>query len=458
MRTKTLMISGLLLAAALSGCAGSVADTGWPAPLPLGESFEPYRPPLKPAVQIPPPGTVEKSTGGLAMTQALALALMHSPDLAASAWEVRSKEAHTLQAGLLPNPELEVEVENFGGSGEARGFRASETTIQLSQLVELAGKRTKRQRVAARELDLAGWDYEIQRVRVFSRTCKAFIDVLTAQDRLALYQEFVSLAEQVLDVVAERVRAGKVSPVEETRARVSLASRRIEHERERHELTAARMALEAAWGGSVSSFGNVLGNLEELPVIPPIDLLVRRISGNPEIARWGAEMEMRRAAVVLEKAWRFPDLTLSGGVKRLQEIEDTAFVMGMSIPLQLFDRNQGGTLEAEYRLARAEEQNRALYVRVNNDLTQACQQLSRAWIEATSLKTHVLPGARSAFEAFGEGFRQGKFNYLDVLDAQRTFFEAKARYIQSLADLHKAVVEVERLTGAPLNEGGNSAG
>ena len=102
------------------------------------------------------------------------------------------------------------------------------TTVQLGQLVELGGKRSKRKRAAALDQDLAGWDYEIGRIQVFTETSKAFVDVLVAQKRTELNEEFVRLAEQVLDAVAERVRAGKVSPIEEVKARVALSVRLIE--------------------------------------------------------------------------------------------------------------------------------------------------------------------------------------------------------------------------------------
>ena len=77
---------------------------------------------------------------------------------------MRAREAEGLQAGRLSNPELEVEIENFGGSGEADGFSASETTLALSQLIELGGKRLKRQRIAGHQAELAGWEYELTRV------------------------------------------------------------------------------------------------------------------------------------------------------------------------------------------------------------------------------------------------------------------------------------------------------
>jgi len=450
MQTQSSRILCLLFLAVLCGCAGRAAESGVQAPRPLCLEFTRCGAPGQgtPAAETPPPAGEPGSE--LFLEQALALALLHNPSLAAASWELRAGEALVLQAARPPNPELDVEVENFGGRDLARGFDASETTVQLSQRLELAGKRGKRKRVAASERDLAGWDYEIQRVRVLSETTQAFVDVLAAQERLALHEEFVALAEQVLGVVSERVRFGKVAPVEETRARVYLASCRVDRERARHELVTARSVLGAAWGADTPVFREARGDLTRLPPVPPPALLSGPLPDNPEIARRAVEMEARQASLDLEEAMRIPDLTLSGGVRWLQEIRETAFVMGLTVPLPVFDRNQGGTLAARHRLARAAAERTALVVGVRESLTRAVQRFATALQEAVALRDHLLPGAQEAFAFSDEGYRHGKFDYLDVLDAQRTFFEARARHIDALAEVHKALADVERLLGEPL--------
>jgi outer membrane protein, heavy metal efflux system len=178
--------------------------------------------------------------------------------------------------------------------------------------------------------------------------------------------------------------------------------------------------------------------------------LAQRIRQNPDIARWVAEMAQRQAAVELEEAQRIPNVTANGGVRRLSETRDTALIMQLALPIPIFDRNQGAILAARYQLARAAEARRAAEVRVLTDLAATYAELSNAFIEATTLQNDVLPGAQSAFEAFSEGYRQGKFGFLDVLDAQRTLFEARGRYIEALTAYHRAVAEMERLIGEPL--------
>jgi cobalt-zinc-cadmium efflux system outer membrane protein len=441
---------GVALLLVLSSCTTLPVTTTWPEPRPLGNDLPVSRPPLQPSGMASGMPRSEEPTGVLVLRQALALALLYNPELAAFSWEVRAGEARTLQAGLLPNPELELEIENVAGSKDLRGFDGAELTLRLSQLIELGGKRVKRVQVAALERDLAAWDYETKRVDVLTQVTQAFVEVLGAQERVAVQEELVRLAEQVLRTVAERVRAGKVSPVEETRASVAVANSRIPLEQARRELEAARQRLVATWGSTTPAFERAEGSLDTLAALPPLAQLMQRVAQNPDLARWVTEMERRQATLALEEARRVPDLTVGGGVRHLQETDANALVMRLAFPLPLFNRNQGGVLEAQYQLAKGAEARRAAAIRVQAGLGEKYAMLAAAFNEATVLHDAVLPGAQRAFDASNEGYRQGKFSFLEVLDAQRTLFEARERYITALAAYHKTVADIERLIGEPL--------
>jgi len=175
------------------------------------------------------------------------------------------------------------------------------------------------------------------------------------------------------------------------------------------------------------------------------------VAQNPDISRWIVELEQRRAAFELEKAKATPDITLSGGFKRFNETDDNALVFGVSIPLPIANRNQGSILEARHNLAKAGEERKAAETRVHTALASSYQELSNAFTEATELKSKVLDGAQDVFDASAEGYREGKLDYLNVLDAQRTLFEAKGQYIEALSAYHKARADVERLIGQRID-------
>ncbi len=396
----------------------------------------------------------ERIAGGGALTlrEAMAMALEYNPDLKASFWEERAMEGRVIQAGLLPNPEIEAETENFGGSGVFSGFDAAETTVQLSQLIELGGKRARRSAFAAFSRDLAGWDYRVRTADVLADVAVAFVDVLSAQERATLRKELLHLAEEVCNTTSERVKAGKISPVEEIKAKVERSERQIDLDRAAYDLRAARRRLSGTWGGTTLVFEKVRGDLNTLSSIPPLEDLESLVSQNPNVARWATAIQQRMADMELEKARAIPDVTVSFGAKRHNEMDETAFVMGISIPIPLFDRNQGGTLEARDRLSKAREEARAVEVRVLNTLAETYQDLSRAFMEVNALISHVLPGAQAAFEATQEGYRLGKFDYLDMLDAQRTLVAAKVRRLEALTACHQARTRLERLIGMNMQE------
>ena len=384
------------------------------------------------------------------LQKAIKLAIEHNPELDASRWEKRAMEGRVLQAGLLPNPEIGAETENFAGSGVFHGFDAAETTVQLSQLIELGGKRTKRSAYAALGRDLAQWDYEVKQADVVAGATLAFVNVLFAQQRLTLMEKLLNLADEVLKTTSERAKAGKISPVETIKAEVDRSTSRIDVKHAQYDLKAARRKLSGTWGGTNPTFGEARGRLGHLLPVPSLKALEGMVSRNPDVARLGVAIEQHRAGVALAEAQGVPDLTVSLGAKHHNEMDDTAFVMGISIPIPIFDRNQGATLEARERLTKSREESRAAWLKVVNTLAETYQTLSRAHMEATDLAKHVLPGARAAFEASQEGFRHGKFDYLDMLDAQRTLVSVNLRHMNALFAYQQARTRVERLIGLDL--------
>ena len=406
-------------------------------------------------VNIPPAGTerigAEEPTGTLDLVSAIRLALLQNPELKVYSYEIRAREARALQAGLLPNPEFDVEIENFGGNRSVSGFGASETTLAIGQLIELAGKRSKRSRVAMLESDLAVWDYETKKLDVYFQVAQNLVDVLAAQERVALQQELVNLAEQFLRSIERRVKAGKVSPAEASRATVELSSAQIELENARRALQAARKRLAATWGSSEPRFEKVVGSLETVSEPPPLQKLRVALGQNPDIARWVVEMRHRESVLALEKAGRIPDPIISGGVRHFNEVGDQGFVVNLSIPLPIFDRNQGAIQEAELLKRQAEYQKKSVQIAIETYLSQVYQSLSASYFEAFSLRDKILPQAQQAFDIINEGYLSGRFRFLDVLDARRTMFEARSRYLEALKNYHQLTAELERLISQDLN-------
>lgn len=385
--------------------------------------------------------------GMITLTQAFALAEDRHSELNSARLEAQAVGGRVTRASAFQNPALSVEAENFGGRDEQKGFDSAEYTAQLEQALELGGKRGKRIRVAAAERQLAGFDLDSIRMDVRAETSRRFIGLLGAQSGVALAREALALAEDVVKAVAARVDAGKVSPMELEKARIEMVRKRLAIDQADGSLATARVRLAAQWGSVDPVFDGVAGDLPAVPAVIPLPDLMSRLSGNPDVARWAIENERSQAVLALERAARVPDLTVAAGIRRFNDTGSDAFVAGISVPLPVFDRNQGGIREAEFMLARTEQQQRAVKVKVAADLAAAHQALATAVNEASALKDEVLPRVKTVFDSVQSGYSQGKYTYLEVLDAQRTLVELQVEYIETLISAHTAWADLERIVG-----------
>lgn len=391
--------------------------------------------------QSPPPPA-------LTYPQALQLALAHNPELAATAAEVQIRAGASRQAGLRPNPELSFELENFAGQGELKDTAGAEATLQLSQLLELGGKRDRRLQLAASEQAIAEQDLVVKRLELTAATRKAFVQLLAAQQGLALAEEQVRLAQGVFATVEARVSSGKVPAVERQRAEVALAVSRSAAVQAALTLDGARQALALMWGGEPLAV-QAVGALEDLAELPELATLTGELERTPEAARWQQEAAASQARIALARSSAVPDLTLSLGLRQFQQNDDAALVAGLSLPLPLFDRNQGGIAAAGAALKQNRQRQQAAQAQNRGALANSYAALVAAQGQAQVLRDQVLPAAQRAFEAAELGYGVGKFDYLAVLDAQRSLFEVRGQYLQALTAAQLALAELERLAPAP---------
>ncbi|MBC8096812.1 MAG: TolC family protein [Akkermansiaceae bacterium] len=397
---------------------------------------------------------VKEPTGVLTLREALALALTENPELAPFAWQARVNEARVLQAGRRLNPELGLEVEDVLGTGDFQGFRQAQTTLQLSQVIELSGQRAARSEVASQARDITKSEYELKRVEVLGEVTQRFIQVVANQHALDLALTNRQLAEDALQIVRERVTAGKGSALEERKAQVALARGEVLVGSARHILEASRKKLSSSWRSAQPVFVRAEADLFARKSVPPFEGLANRISNSPEIIRWVSETKLRAAEIKLADARRVPGVAVGGGIRHLAGPGDMAFVLGLSMPLQLFDRNQDGAAEARALLSRTGAQQKAAEVRLGAVLLGLYEEMARAVQIMDGLQKEIVPKAEDALAISRDGFAQGRFSYLEVLDAQRTLFDIKQEYIQTATAYHQFLVELERLIGQPI-EGGN---
>jgi cobalt-zinc-cadmium efflux system outer membrane protein len=383
----------------------------------------------------------QNRAAGLTLEKALSAALDKNPDLKAAEINTRVGEAALLQAGLFPNPEIEFEYENFD---------EPETTLTVGYLLELGKKRKYRRDVAVAEKDLLLAETEGTRSDIICRTAAAFINVLMAQENRYIALEKEKLADQVFETAGQRVMAGHVSPMEAITAEINKNKARLEVEKAENENLIFRTLLSAMWDGSADDFGQAVGAFDRIQPLPALEALTEAIDNSPVIRAKRSEISIAANNLTLENRSRIPDLSLSGGMKESDEMDDTIYIVGISMPVPLFDRNQGGVARASAELRQQQAELKAEKKRLLTEVQTAFQRLKTVHAQVHTMKTSILPSAEKVLDAVKEGYREGEFSLLDMLAAQGTLYETRESHIASLGQYHHTIIDLERLLGRDL--------
>jgi cobalt-zinc-cadmium efflux system outer membrane protein len=351
----------------------------------------------------------------------------------------------------LLNPELSYEQDNSFGTGKFRGTKSAETTLQISQAFEWFGKREARIAAGAAGVETAAIQRQAVRLEVLSETAIAFLNVLGAQRRIQILDEQVAAIDRLTPLLQRRVEAGALSPAETGRAEVASALVKADRERLRSTLASARRELAVLMGDPAAKFTSVSGRLDATGRPPSFQSVVAAIEANPQLVRWTAVYAQRNAELLLARLRPYPDVNIAAGWRHFNETNDDAVRLTLSVPIPVFDQNQGNILSAQESLAktRAErEANRNTLILIAGRAYDSVQGSLR---ELAILREVAIPKAEQAAQAISDGYGQGRFTLLEVLDAQASLTQARLREQEALQNFHVAVATIEGLIGNPFS-------
>lgn len=391
--------------------------------------------------------TVNVNTEEITITEAVETTLNNNPNLKAFKYEITSLEKQKIQAGLIPNPEAGFEMENFFGGDELNGFQGTEYTLAASQLFELGGKRGSRINLADNEINSALGNYELIKIDLIARVKTAFINLSEVNRRIQLQRKFLQINEEILMTVSERVKAGRTSPAEESKVKVVLINSQIELQRLQRNYSSAQSVLNSLLGTLEKNIVPSTSIFDKILIPPDKENLFTELDSIPTLKYLNNETNLRKAQLELEEAQSVPDITVILGARYLNEIETNAFVAGLTMPIPIFDRNQGNIQSAEVRIQQMDEIIRARKLTVISSLNTSFNNLFSAYNNSVQLRESILPESEKAYEITRQGYLQGRFAFIDLLDAQRTLFDTEAQYLLELADYYKSLIELENLTG-----------
>ena len=370
-----------------------------------------------------------------------------SPELKSGSYKTEAAERRARQAAKPVNPRLQTEVENVAGSGAVEGVDAAETTVAVSQELELGGKRRHRTAVAEAETAVSRAEQEVRLRTALFETRRAALAVQSAQEKARLAEEALALIRETEAVAEAREKAGKATVLETERARAETAKAEIELEARKADQRDAVRKLALFWGETEPTFDAVDGPFDAATAtLPPLDVLILKAAANPDLLAAEAQTRTFEARIGAERAARVPNVELSAGVRRFEEGGDFGFVAGASVELPFHTRNMDGVRAAEADAEAARLEMVATRLKIEGHIRQLYARLDTLAAKTARLKETVMPATERTLSLVRNAHKQGKAGYLDVLEARRSLVETRVQLIETVTEYQGVSIDLGRLT------------
>lgn len=373
-----------------------------------------------------------------------------APEVRQAALEMRASQADADQAGKRLNPSIGLQVENFSGSGSLARFDQTETTLSVAHTFQLGRKRNKREQAARAIAALRSAECSAILRETELEAALLFYDLQAEMKFISLAKESAALADSLTETVFKRVEVGAAAPPELSRTRADAATLRATVYAVQGRVDQKRYELSALWG---SADPVVLApDVEAKASGEGLYLISDRLNAHPDLTVATASAEARQAEHNLARAVSVPDLTISAGVRQFEGTGENAFLLGVSVPIPLFDRNRNAMRAAGYRTDASNVNRAAIEVRLLARQRSAVAQVRAARERLALLENEALPSARLAYDASVEGYGAGRFDLTTTLDAQKELIGVSAAVIDAARALSSEDMRLKSLIGvAPFD-------
>jgi cobalt-zinc-cadmium efflux system outer membrane protein len=391
----------------------------------------------------------QQSLNRVSVDDALRIALQQNPTVRAQQAALTSTKAGEVTAALRPNPSMNFLAEQLKPGGSQQD---AQYTVNVGQPIELGGKRGRRIDSAKAATQVAGYQLEDIRRQVTLQVKSAFAAALIAREQLALAQENIKTLDDTERIQRLRAEKGDISELELLRIQVQRFTFERDAADARQALVAAKIALRAAAGAqAVAEDFEVVGELGFKEVSLDKSALMRRAMDNrPDLRAAEADRERARAEHRLARANAWWDITPQIEYQRIGP--DNTIGFGFSLPIRIFDRNQGEIARTQAEIDRVDAVREAtalqLLAALDTDRQTALTQRERV----VSLRDVYLPKATRARDTVEFAYRRGGQSLLDFLDAQRSYRETALAHLQAVGAYLSAVYQLEADIGGPLDQ------
>ena len=383
----------------------------------------------------------ETSAPTLTLSEALARAQAFDPGRPVLDARVSAGEAAVRQAGVRLNPSLDIELENFAGTGVYALADRTEATVSYQQTLERGGKRQARTGLARSQLEIVRLRGTVRALDLLRDVQVAYVEALAAEADLVIVEARRVAVMSAQRDVERRVKSARDPLFAASRAETVTAQVEIARDEARTAAADARTRLASFWNGGANDALDVKTFFEAVPsIVAPMSLIA-------DLQVLAAERDAASAAVRVEQAKAVSDPTLRGGIRYLGQGSAVALVLGGTIPLQRYDTNAAGVARAQAERIAAEAEIEAARLARERDIAHLTRRMAAASREAERIRTEIIPVAILAVEQVRDGFNRGGFQYIDIAEAEKALFDVRVRRVVVLRQFHLDQAAFDRLTG-----------
>lgn len=368
------------------------------------------------------------------------LALANNPSLAESISKINALRGKWEQVGLGANPYAGYSDQQLGSpSEEQRGVVFGQELIRHEKL-------NLNRAVVCQEIQRAQQEYAAQQYRVLTDVRVNFVNALAAQQRSQLANEILKSAQGVVDITQKRLAAKEIGRADLLQAKVEYETAVMLQKRSEFQYQEAWRKLTAIIGVPTLGYVGLQGRWDELP--PPHEwepTLQRLLVSSPEIAAARAEIQRTRWAYQRATVEKKPNLTYQGIVQDDRAVGATNGALQLTLPIPIFNRNQGGVAQAGHEALAAERALDKLQLDLQQRLATVFQRYQTAQAQVDRYRQAILPDSRENLELTSKAYHAGEYDYLQMLVALRTFAHTNLSYLEALQDLRVAALEIDGL-------------
>lgn len=397
-------------------------------------------------------GQVAPGPVRITLDEAIQMALQHNHNLLAARTTIQQSEAEETTANLRPNPALFADWEYlpfFTPSSLNATYLhdSTEGDIGLSYLFERGKKRQHRLRAAkdvTAQTRLLVADNE--RTVTFN-VASQFINVQLAESTLDITQQDLKSFQQTVDLSELRYKAGAISEDDHLKIKLQLLQFETDVAQARLARVQALSDLRQLLGyESVPADYDVAGEFDYQPVKGNLeDLQLKAMQNRPDYRAARQGVTAANSQYELQKAIGKQDPTISANYSHVNGINTATFYWSM--PLPIFNRNQGEIARTRFAITQAQEQEKAANGQVLTDVRDAFE----AWRSSDQVvqlyRSGYLDVAQKDREISEYAYTRGAASLFNFLDAERSYHATQLAYRQALASCLTAVEQLREAVG-----------